>query len=268
VKPQAYTTITVEAHADWARVDLARPEVRNAFNETLIEELTRAFRDWGSRPELRAIVLGGRGDLFCAGADVDWMRRAQRRDEAGNLADASAMADMYRTVDECPLPVIARVHKAAFGGALGLIAVCDIVLAEAGTRLGFTEVRLGIIPAVISSFTVAKIGLAQARRYLLTGEKFTAENAPAGLIHEVVPQGALDDRIAGILHELRQAGPQAVREIKSLLRQTAGLPREQALDLCARTIARVRVSAEAQAGLQAFLSKTAPPWQHPIETDG
>jgi methylglutaconyl-CoA hydratase len=263
----AFSTIEVEHHGDWACVFLARPEVRNAFNETMIAELHRAFGDLGGRHELRALVLAGRGDVFCAGADVDWMRRAQGRDEAGNVADARAMADLYRTLDQCPVPVIARVQKAAFGGALGLLAACDIVVAESFTRLAFTEVRLGIVPAVISSFTVAKIGLSQARRYFLTGETFTAEQAPAGLVHEVVPKDQLDSKVGQLVAELREAAPGAVREIKNLLRQTAGLSRADALELCVQTIARVRVGEEARAGLAAFLQKSRAPWRPGREGD-
>lgn len=255
-----YKTIKAQGQNDVARVWLSRPEVRNAFNETMIAELKDAFEKFGRDATMRVIVLGGAGEVFCAGADVEWMRRAQDKDEAGNLADARTMADMYRTIDECPIPVIARVQKAAFGGALGLLAVCDIVVAEAGMRLGFTEVRLGIIPAVISTFTVAKIGLSQARRYFLTGESFTAEQSPAGLIHEIVPRSGLDDKVGEMVQALCEAGPMAVREIKLLLRQTAGLPRAQALELCASTIARIRVGKEAQAGLLAFLDKGKPPW--------
>lgn len=262
-----YQTIRVDTEGDVARVWLSRPEVRNAFNETMIAELRAAFESLGRDAALRAIVLGGTGAAFCAGADVEWMRRAMDLDEARNLADARAMAEMYRTIDLCPAPVIARVHKAAFGGALGLLAVCDLVVAEAGTRLGFTEVRLGIVPAVISTFTISKIGTSQARRYFLTGESFTAESAPAGLIHAVVPQGGLDEQVAEWVTGLRQAGPQAVREIKSLIRSVAGLPRAEALDLCVQTIARVRVGKEAMAGLRAFLDKGKPPWLNQSEVD-
>ncbi len=267
MSPKPYTTLELEHHGDWAGVYLARPDVRNAFNETMIGELQQVLSQLGSQSGLRALVLGGRGDVFCAGADVDWMRRASDRDEAGNLADARAMATMYRTLDECPIPVIARVQKAAYGGALGLIAACDIVVAEAGARLAFTEVRLGILPAVISSFVVAKIGASQARRYFLTGETFAPEQAPAGLIHEVVPAGQLDQRVSQFVAALREAAPGAVREIKKLLRESAGLSRTEALDICTRTIARTRVGEEARFGLAAFLDKKRAPWR-PVEGGG
>lgn len=259
--PNSFSTIEVTHNGDWAQVDLARPEVRNAFNEEMIAELGRAFTQLVTETELRAIVLGGKGDAFCAGADVDWMRRAKDRTEADNVTDARSMAEMFRAIDECPIPVVARVQRAAFGGALGLIAACDIVVAETGTRLAFSEVRLGIVPAVISSFVIAKIGTSQARRYFLTGETFMAEAAPAGLIHEVVPVGGLDVRISHVLAQLRQAAPGAVREIKKLLRDSAGRTRTEVLDLCARTIARVRAGDEARSGLTAFLEKTPAPWR-------
>jgi len=255
-----YETLNVVVQRDVARVWLNRPEVRNAFNERMISELTDAFTRLGRDSALRAVVLGGEGSVFCAGADVDWMRRSIDRTEEDNIADAEAMAAMYRTIDACPLPVIGRVQKAAFGGAIGLVAVCDIVVAEATARFCFSEVRLGIIPAVISTFSIAKIGPAQARRYFLTAEVFTAEDAPPGLVHEAVVEGELDKRIDAILDALRQCGPQAVRAIKSLIPKVVAQDRIAAIEQCAREIARVRVGAEAQAGLRAFLDKRTAPW--------
>ena len=255
-----YDTLSVSVQGDVAHVWLNRPEVRNAFNEPMIADLTAVFGRLGREPGLRAIVLGGEGSVFCAGADVDWMRRSIDRTEKDNVADAQAMATMYRTIDVCPLPVIGRVQKAAFGGAIGLMAVCDIVVAESTTRFCFSEVRLGIIPAVISTFSIAKIGVAQARRYFLTAEVFTAENAPPGLVHEVVTEGELDRRIDEIVEALRLCGPEAVREIKQLIPRAVALDSAAAVDLCAGTIARVRVGAEAQAGLRAFLHKRPAPW--------
>jgi methylglutaconyl-CoA hydratase len=248
---------------DWARVDLDRPNVRNAFDERMIAELTDVFDDLPRNDSLRAVVLGGTGAVFCAGADIDWMRRSADRTEAENVADARAMATMFHTIDKCPLPVIARVQKAAFGGALGLLAASDIVVAEAHAKFCFSEVRLGLIPAVISSLTLAKIGQAQARRYFLTAEVFSAETAPAGLIHEVVTSEKLDARIADFLQALRDNGPQAVREIKALIPRVSTGPDSEALDISVRAIARVRTGAEAQAGLRAFLDKDKPPWQSP-----
>jgi methylglutaconyl-CoA hydratase len=255
-----HSTLQVAFDRDVARVYLNRPPVRNAFNEEMIAELTSVFEELGSARGLRAVILGGTGSVFCAGADVDWMRRSRDRIEADNVADARAMAKMYRAIDECPLPVIARVQKAAFGGAVGLVAVSDIVVAEETASFCFSEVRLGIVPAVISSFCIAKIGVSQARRYFLTAEVFTAAQAPPGLVHVVAPEGGLDTQIDRLLDALRQCGPEAVRTIKGLIPRVAALDRQAAVDLCAETIARVRVGEEAQAGLRAFLDKKPAPW--------
>jgi methylglutaconyl-CoA hydratase len=191
------------------------------------------------------------------------MRRSVDRAEMDNVADAEAMARMYRTIDMCPVPVICRVQKAAFGGALGLLSVSDVVVAEAEAKFCFSEVRLGIIPAVISTFCIERIGIAAARRYMLTAEVFTAAEAPPGLVHEAVPAAELDGRVSTITDALLQTGPGAVREIKALIPQVAALPRAEAIGVCARAIARVRVGKEAQIGLRAFLAKQNPPWQKP-----
>jgi methylglutaconyl-CoA hydratase len=206
-------------------------------------------------------VLGGEGKVFCAGADIHWMSEAIDSTEQENVADAKAMAHMYQTIDTCPVPVVGRVQRAAFGGAIGLISGCDIVVAETGTRLCFSEVKLGILPAVISSFSMAKIGVSAARRYFLTAEVFLAENAPAGLLHEIVPPDQLDSTVDEILNHILANGPCALRETKKLIPQVAESSRAEAIELCARTIARVRVSKEGQAGLRAFLNKTDPPWR-------
>ena len=255
------THIAIERQGPIGLVTLNRPDRHNAFDDALIAELTEAFGRLPGNTALRALVLGGSGAVFCAGADIEWMRRSADRTEEENVSDARAMAAMFRTIDTCPLPVIARVHKAAFGGALGLLAASDIVIAEARTRLCFSEVRLGLIPAVISPLTVAKIGLAAARRLFLTAEVFTAETAPPGLIHEIAAPGGMDDRIENLLRSLRAAGPEAVREIKALLPRVVAGPGADTLESCVRAIARVRTGEEAQAGLRAFLDKRDPPWQ-------
>jgi methylglutaconyl-CoA hydratase len=256
-------TLSVTRSGAVARVLLNRPDVRNAFNEEMIADVTDVFRQLGQDKKLRAIVFGGEGKVFCAGADVDWMRRSADRTEMDNVADAEAMARMYRTIDECSVPVVCRVQRAAFGGALGLLAVSDVVVAEADAKFCFSEVRLGIIPAVISTFCIERIGIAAARRYMLTAEVFTAAEAPSGLVHAAVPAAELDGKVDEIVSALLQTGPQAVREIKALIPQVAALPRGEAIQVCARAIARVRVSDEAQLGLRTFLAKQTPPWQKP-----
>jgi len=256
-----YETLQITRHGSVVRVNLHRPDVRNAFNEQMIADLTDAFSRLGADTTIRAIVLGGTGKVFCAGADVDWMRRSADRTEADNVADAQAMAKMYRTIDECPAPVIGRVQRAAFGGAIGLVAVCDVVVAERGAKLCFSEVRLGILPAVISTFVIAKIGASQARRYFLTAEVFTAEDAPPGLIHAVVEPDVLESTVEHLVKSICENGPQAVREAKAVIPKVAAMERGAAIDFCAETIARVRVTDEAQEGLRAFLDKREPSWR-------
>ena len=252
-------TIRVETRGPVTTVRLHRPEVRNAFDETLISELTQAFR---AIPEAsRVVVLTGEGPVFCAGADAAWMKKSKEYGQKENERDAAAMATMLRAVEECPKPVIGRVRGAALGGGSGLVAACDIVVAEEGAQFGFTEVRLGIIPAVISTFVLPKIGPSAARRYFLTGERFGAREAQTlGLVHEVAPPDALEAKVEALIAELLRCGPRAVEAAKRLLREVAGLSRKKAIEHTVHTIARLRVSPEAQEGLGAFLEKRKPGW--------
>jgi methylglutaconyl-CoA hydratase len=259
VSARAYRTIAIATSGYVVTVTLDRPDVRNAFNEVVIDELTRVFT--GLAPETRAVILTGAGPYFCAGADVQWMRKSRDYTEAENLRDAHAMAAMLRAVEECPRPVIAKVRGAALGGGAGLVSCCDIVAAAEGTTFGFTEVRLGIVPANISTFVLPKIGARAARRYFLTGERFDAAEARRiGLVHEVVPGDALDATVDGLVAALLECGPEAVATAKEIIRKVSGAPRDQAFDYTARTIARVRVSAEGQEGLGAFIEKRKPRW--------
>ncbi len=252
-------TIRTETQGTLLTVTLDRPELRNAFNEDLISELTAVF---GAVPgETRTVILTGAGGAFCAGADVDWMKRSLSRTEGENARDARAMAGMFRSVDECPVPVIARVNGPAIAGGSGLVAACDIAIASRDAVFGFTEVRLGIIPAVISTYVLPKIGPGAARRYFLTGERFgAAEALSLGLVHEVAEAASLDERIAAVTREILQCGPQAVRATKRLIREAAGLPRGEAIEHTIRAIAGIRVTPEAQEGLGAFLEKRKPNW--------
>jgi methylglutaconyl-CoA hydratase len=247
-----------------ARVTLSRPEVRNAFNAPLIAELRDAFQGLAEEPPdaLRAVVLAGAGATFCAGADVEWMRGSIGLSVEENERDASTMADMFATIDACPVPVIARVQGAALGGGMGLCAVADIVLATADAAFGFTETRLGIVPAVISPFVLAKVGASAARAVFPTGERFDAKRARRmGLVHEVLrDETALDARIEAILNGLRSAGPTALRAAKALIRDQAGLTPVEARALTVRAIARQRTSPEGQEGLAAFIEKRRPTW--------
>jgi methylglutaconyl-CoA hydratase len=247
-----------------SRVTLARPAVHNAFDASLIAELRSAFAAFAreSPTSLRAVVLAGDGPSFCAGADIDWMRAAMALDVEGNEQDAMAMADMFETIDTCPAPVIARVHGAALGGGMGLCAVADVVIAESGTRFGFTETRLGILPAVISPFVIAKVGETNARALFPGGRRFDAGRAQRiGLVHEIV-EGleALDDAVAAAVGDLLAAGPTAARAAKAIVREVRGLGPGSAKWHTARVIARQRRSEEAQEGFRAFDEKRRAAW--------
>ena len=257
--------LRVSRDGPFARVTLARPEVRNAFNAALIEEVRSAFEVLAREPvdALRGVVLDAEGEAFCAGADVTWMREARELSLAENERDATAMQSMFDAIDECPVPVIARVQGAALGGGMGMCASADIVVATADAQFGFTETKLGIVPAVISTFVVPKIGEGNARALFLTGQRFNAERARTiGLVHEVVADiDALDQRIAALLDELRSAGPGAVRRAKALLRELRTVPSAEARRRMPRHIAEQRTSAEGQEGLAAFLAKRTPSWK-------
>ena len=247
-----------------ARVSLTRPEVHNAFDAALIAELRTTFvafeRELPDR--LRGVVLAGDGPSFCAGADVDWMRAAMTLDVEGNEQDAMAMAEMFEAIDTCPAPVIARVHGAALGGGMGLCAVSDVVIAESGTRFGFTETRLGILPSVITPFVIAKIGESHARALFPGGRRFDALRAQRiGLVHEVVEgPDALDLAVDAVIADLLAAGPSAARAAKSIIREVRGLGHGSSKWHTARVIARQRVGEEAREGFAAFSEKRRPAW--------
>lgn len=247
-----------------ARVTLSRPDAHNAFDATLIADLRVAFAAFAREgpTELRTVVLRGAGPSFCAGADVTWMRAAAELDVEANEQDAMAMADMFETVDTCPAPVIARVHGAALGGGMGLCAVADVVIAESEARFGFTETRLGILPAVISPFVVAKIGESEARALFPGGRRFDAFRAQRiGLVHEVVEgEAALDAAIESAVRDVLAAGPTAARAAKAIVREIRGLGHGSAKWHTARTIARQRVTAEAREGFAAFVEKRRAAW--------
>jgi methylglutaconyl-CoA hydratase len=242
--------LRVEREGAVLRVTLARPERRNAFDAELISELTAAFADVG---DARAVVLSGAGPSFCAGADVEWQRSSIDLSYDENVEDALRLYRMCETIDACPAPVVARVHGYALGGGSGLVACADVALAAPDATFGFSEVKLGIVPAVISPFVLPKIGQ-HARRYFLTGERFDAETAlRIGLVHEVTED--LDTAVDKVVGELLAAGPEAVREAKRLIRR--GPDGQDA----AQTAARLRSGAEGQEGLRAFLEKRSPAWR-------
>jgi methylglutaconyl-CoA hydratase len=252
-------TVQIESREGVTTLRLHRPDVRNALDEVLISELTQAFAS--VQASTRVVVLAGAGAAFCAGGDARWMKRSKSFSREENERDAAGLAALLKAVDECPRPVIARVHGAALGGGAGLIAACDIAVAEEGAQFGFPEVRLGLVPAVISTFVLPRIGVRAARRYFLTGERFSAPQALAmGLIHEIAPADTLDSRVDGIVRELLQGGPRAQETAKRLIREVSMLSRDQGIEQTIRMIAEVRVSPEAQEGLSAFLEKRKPAW--------
>ncbi len=253
-----YNDITVEAdERGVARVTLNRPTVHNAFNEGMIGELTEAFAELGKQAGVRMIVLAGTGKSFSAGADLNWMQRAAEQDEFANKEDALALGRMFTTLNICPKPVIGLIQGGAFGGGVGLAACCDIVIAQPETQFGLTEVRLGLIPAVISPFVIAKIGQSAARRYMLTGETFSAAEAHRiGLVHEVA--SAMEATATRVIEALLVSGPEAVADIKDLIKDVVG--HHDKSDLTASRIAERRASSEGQEGIAAFLSKRKPSW--------
>jgi methylglutaconyl-CoA hydratase len=264
---QALRVERTDAQGVVARVTLARPDVHNAFDASLIAELRSTFTGFAREEPaaLRVVILAGDGPSFCAGADIAWMSAAMSLDVEGNEQDAMAMADMFETIDTCPVPVIVRVQGAALGGGMGLCAVGDMVIAESGARFGFTETRLGILPAVISPFVIAKIGETHARALFPGGRRFDALRAQRiGLVHEVVEgEEALDLAVDTAVADILDSGPTAVRAAKAVVREVRGLGHGSAKWHTARVIARQRVTDEAREGFDAFRGKRRPAWSPP-----
>ncbi len=246
-----------------AEVWLDRPEVRNAFNDGVVAELTAAFRTLGADPSLRAIVLGGRGKAFCAGADLSWMRTMAGYTWEQNEADAAALAEMLWTVWRCPLPVVGRIQGDCYAGGVGLAAVCDVLVAAEGVQFCLSEARLGLLPATIGPYVVRALGEQASRRYFVTAERFSAAEARAlGLVHECVRAEMLDAKVAEIVAALVANGPTAVKACKALVQDVAGRPVDDALRAdTARRIADIRASAEGREGVAAFLGKREPGWR-------
>ena len=240
---------------------LNRPDVRNAFNEVVIAELTVWAEHIAEDEDVRVAVLAGAGPSFCAGADLTWMTRVAAYTPAENVRDATAAAKMYSLIDRLPIALIGRIHGAALGGGAGLAAICDIVIAEDRTVFGFTEVKLGILPAVVSPYVLAKIGASAARELFLTGMRFDATRAKdIGLVHAVVPADQLDQRVADYVKEILTAAPEAIATAKELLRKVGERPAQDTIGLTADTIAARRASAEGQEGMRAFLEKRKASW--------
>lgn len=245
-----------------ATVTLNRPEIRNAFNEVMIQELATTFEKLNGDAAVRVIVIAASGDCFCAGADISWMQRAANQSESANLEDARRFAAMMTTIQTSTKPIIACVQGAAFGGGVGLICAADIVIASQSARFSVSEAKLGILPAVIGPYLIQAVGKRQAQYLALTAAPINAHDALAmGLVHRVVEAAQLDNAVGSILDELLKNGPMALAEIKQLFSQLGYGPiDEQTRELTAQTISRVRSSAEARLGFAAFLEKRAPMW--------
>lgn len=242
-------------------VTLNRPEIGNAFNGDLIVELTTLFRGLGAEPGVHVVVLAGAGKHFCAGADLGWMKQTAAFTKVENAEDARRLAGLFEAVDACPKPVVGRIHGAARGGGVGLVAAMDIPVASEAASFALTEVRLGLAPAVISPFVVRKIGVPRARELFLTGETFGAREAQAwGLVNHVVPEAELDQKIAERVSLLLLGGPNALAACKDLARTITRTSDDEAVVKTANLIAELRASPEAQEGMRAFLMKDKPKW--------
>lgn len=257
-----YHTLEIETRDRVATIWMNRPDAHNAFNEMLIEELTRAFETLDRDPAVRVVVLAGRGKSFSAGADLEWMRRAADYSDEENRRDARKLGRMYAIIHRLSKPTVARVHGAALGGGVGLAAVCDIAVASTRASFATTEVKLGFIPAVISPYVIAAIGQRQAHRYFLTGERFDAAEAyRIGLVHLLCESEELDSRIAAVTKTLTANGPTAQSAAKELIFHVADRPIQDALiEDTVQRIAKARAKAEAKEGIAAFLEKRKPRW--------
>ncbi|WP_245443556.1 MULTISPECIES: enoyl-CoA hydratase-related protein [Labrys] len=251
----------MERDGSVAVLTLDRPEVLNAFDEGLIAELTRAFAEAGTDAAVRAVLLQAEGKAFSAGADLAWMRRAADASPEDNLADARQLAELMRVVDTCPKPTLVRVQGAAFGGAVGLVACCDIAIAVPQARFSLSEVRLGLIPGAISPYVIRAIGQRAARRLFLTAERFSADEALRyGLIHEIAAPETLDQAVQRCLSDILAGGPEAIAAAKKLAVDMAGPITAERIEESARRIATIRSSSEAREGLAAFFAKRKPGW--------
>ena len=258
-----FTTLTVTAERHVATVTLNRPDVRNAFNVTVIAELTGAFRALGDTPDVRAIVLAGNGPAFCAGADLNWMKKMAGYSNDENRADALTLAQMLHTIWSCPKPVIARVHGDTYAGGVGLVAACDVAVAAEGVNFCLSEARLGLLPATISPYVIRAMGEQAARRYFITAERFDAAEAlRIGFVHATVPAAGLDAKVAELAAALVGNSPNAVRESKRLVQDVAGraIDKDLLTDTADR-IAVIRASEEGREGVRSFLEKRAPAWK-------
>ena len=263
-----YTTIKFETRGKVAWITINRPKVKNAFNATVISEIADAFRTIGRQTpptaaswDLRAVVLTGASDSFCAGADLNWMGDVLKYSYEENLADALNLAEMFHLIYTCPLPTIARVNGPAIGGGCGLAAVCDIVIASEKAIFSLSEVKLGLVPACISPYVIRRMGDKNCREYFLTGERLTAQKAlAAGLVNQIIAPEKLNNAVNARIDQLLSSGPEALSWCKQLLHNVPSIPEPEVGSYTAEVIARLRMGAEGQEGMKAFFEKRKPKW--------
>jgi methylglutaconyl-CoA hydratase len=257
-----YETLVYTKKDDVVTVALNRPDVHNAFNDVLMNELTRCFKQLATDDSVAVVILTGNGKSFCAGADLSWMKRMVSYSKEENKKDSYLLLDMYETIHSCPKPVVGRINGHAFGGGIGLLAVCDITITVPDVKFAFSEVKLGIIPAVISTFVAPRMSPADMRRLFITGERFDSVMAnKIGLIDLVVPPESLDDSVSSCVEQVRSSGPYAIKEVKHLIYNLRELDIKKYKEFTVEKISELRVSKEGQEGINAFLEKRVPNWK-------
>jgi methylglutaconyl-CoA hydratase len=257
----SYQTINCETKSGVARVIFCRPEVHNAFNDTVIYEMTELFKRLGKDKDLRAVVLTGEGKSFCAGADLNWMKRVINQSFEENLKESNALADLFAMIYNFRCPVIGKINGAAIGGGVGFVAVCDIAIAAEEAVFSFSEVKIGLVPACIGPYVVKKIGEGKGREFFITGERMKAEKAcRIGLVNAYTVADKLDEAVDGLLKMIRSSGPEAVAVAKKLVSSVPNMTEDEYKPFTAEMIARLRVSDEGQEGMNAFLEKRKPRW--------
>lgn len=260
-----FKSILVELNKGGARVTLNRPDRRNAFDACMVDEICKAFETLGQDPSVRVIALSSNGPTFCAGADLAWMGSDRIVSAPEAQQDAECLLAMFQTIDGCPCPVIGCIQGSVYGGGIGLIAACDIAVAAANATFAFSEVRLGLVPAVIAPFVRTKVGDSFVRRFCLTGEPFPASTArDNGLIHDVVEPAGLDAHVSSLAEQLTHLAPQAVRDTKALFHRLHHLSQEECWKACVEGNVRARLSSEAQEGIRAFRERRTPNWVLPV----
>jgi len=258
---KSYSTLKYRMADNVARIDFCRPDVHNAFNDTVIYEMTDLFRELEREKELRAIVLSGEGKSFCAGADLNWMKRVITQSFDENLKESNALAELFALIYNFRCPVIGKINGAAIGGGVGFVAVCDIAIAAESAKFSFSEVKIGLVPACIGPYVVKKIGEGKAREFFITGERMNAEKAfQVGLVNRFVSDDKLEEAVNDLLVMIKSSGPAAMAVAKRLVSSVPRMTEKEYKPFTAEMIARLRISVEGQEGMNAFLDKRKPKW--------